>query len=158
MNPRDNVWNFLYRKTTKITSQAKDTTRCHITIGCTSCRKREKIRRQKAGLDKEWNLLVTIPAWHLEKVNERGVALEAQKDKKKVHFATLMDMCRLKKNAELEPKFQVVVLRGDIDKDDLGAHAVFTEQGSSASQMDRFHSIQNARPPDGNTWSNDLKT
>ena len=28
-----------------------------------------------------------------------------------------------------------VVLRGDIVKDDFGAHAVFTEQGSSASQM-----------------------
>ena len=33
-------------------------------------------------------------------------------------------------------KFQGrVVLRGDIVKDDSGAHAVFTEQGSSASQM-----------------------
>ena len=28
-----------------------------------------------------------------------------------------------------------VVLRGDIVKDDSGSHAVFTEQGSSASQM-----------------------
>ena len=28
-----------------------------------------------------------------------------------------------------------VVLRGDIVKDDSGFHAVFTEQGSSASQM-----------------------
>ena len=27
------------------------------------------------------------------------------------------------------------MLRGDIVKDDSGAHAVFTEQGSSASQM-----------------------
>ena len=43
------------------------------------------------------------------------------------------------KNAELQPKFQKykgrVVLRGDIVKDDSGAYAVFTEQGSSASQM-----------------------
>ena len=43
-----------------------------------------------------------------------------------------MDICHLK-NAELEQKFQKdngrVVLRGDI------AYAVFTEQGSSASQM-----------------------
>ena len=42
-------------------------------------------------------------------------------------------------NAELEPPFQKykgrVVLRVDIVKDDPGAHAVFTEQGSSASQM-----------------------
>ena len=39
----------------------------------------------------------------------------------------------------MEPQFQKykgrVVLRGDIVKDDSGAYAVFTEQGSSASQM-----------------------
>ena len=49
-----------------------------------------------------------------------------------------MDLCHLK-NSELEPQFQKhkgrVVLRGDIVKDDSGANAVFTEQGSSASQM-----------------------
>ena len=53
-------------------------------------------------------------------------------------FASLMDICHLK-NAELEAKHQKykcrVVLRGDIVKDDSGSHAVFTEQGSSASQM-----------------------
>ena len=49
-----------------------------------------------------------------------------------------MDICHLK-NAELEAKHQKykgrVVLRGDIVKDNSGSHAVFTEQGSSASQM-----------------------
>ena len=49
-----------------------------------------------------------------------------------------MDICQLK-NAELETKHQKykgrVVLRGDIAKDDSGSYAVFTEQGSSASQM-----------------------
>ena len=43
------------------------------------------------------------------------------------------------KNTELEAKHQKykgqVVLRGDIVKDDSGSYAVFTEQGSSASQM-----------------------
>ena len=43
------------------------------------------------------------------------------------------------KNAELEAKHQKykgrVVLRGDIVKEDSGSYAVFTEQGSSASQM-----------------------
>ena len=56
----------------------------------------------------------------------------------KVHFASLMDICHLK-NAELEAKHQKykgrVVLRGDIVKDNSGSHSVFTEQGSSASQM-----------------------
>ena len=41
--------------------------------------------------------------------------------------------------AELETKHQKykgrVVLRGDNVKDDSGSYAVFTEQGSSASQM-----------------------
>ena len=42
-------------------------------------------------------------------------------------------------NAELEAKHQKykgrVVLRGEFVKDDSGSYAVFTEQGSSASQM-----------------------
>ena len=49
-----------------------------------------------------------------------------------------MEMCHLK-NAELEAKHQKykgqVVLRGDSVKDDSGSDAVFTEQGSSASQV-----------------------
>ena len=49
-----------------------------------------------------------------------------------------MDICHLK-NAGLEAKHQKykgrVVLRGDIVKDDSGSYAVFTEQGSQASQM-----------------------
>ena len=56
----------------------------------------------------------------------------------KVHFASSMDICHLK-NAELEAIHQKskgrVVLRGDIVTDDPGSFAVFTEQGSSASQM-----------------------
>ena len=52
-------------------------------------------------------------------------------------FASLMDICNLK-NAESEKHQKYkgrVVLRGDIVKDDSGSYAVFTEQGSSASQM-----------------------
>ena len=70
--------------------------------------------------------------------SKKEVILEAPRDKKKVHFATFMDICHLK-NAEPEPKFYKykgrVVLRGDTVKDDLGSYAVFTEQGSSASQL-----------------------
>ena len=47
-------------------------------------------------------------------------------------------LCRLE-NSELEPEYQKykgrVVLRGDTVKDDSGSCAVYTEQGSSASQM-----------------------
>ena len=69
--------------------------------------------------------------------NKSDVIDEARKGGK-VHFASLMDLCHLK-NADLETKHQKyegrVVLRGDIVKDDSGSYAVFTEQGSSASQM-----------------------
>ena len=58
--------------------------------------------------------------------------------KRKVHFASLMDLCHLE-NSELEPRYQKykgrVVLRGDTVKQGSGAYAVFTQQGSSASQM-----------------------
>ena len=63
---------------------------------------------------------------------------EARNKGRKVHLASLMHLCHIK-NSELEPQFQKckgrVVLRGDIVKDDSGSYAVFTEQGSSASQM-----------------------
>ena len=73
--------------------------------------------------------------WQMTKVkSKKKVILEAQKGKRTVHFATPMDICHLE-NAELEPKCQLykgwVVLRGDT----AGSYAVFTEQGSSASQM-----------------------
>ena len=63
-----------------------------------------KIPDAKAAVDKEWKKLETIPAWNLENVKSKTeVILEAQRDNKEVHFATLMDMCHLK-NADLEQK------------------------------------------------------
>ena len=98
-----------------------------------------KIPDAKAAVDKEWKKLETLPAWRLEKVkSKKEVVKEAQKNNNKVHFASLMALCHLK-NSELEPQCQMykgrVVLRVDIVKDDSGAYAVFTEQGSSASQL-----------------------
>ena len=80
-----------------------------------------------------------IPAWNLTKVRNKSEVIDEGWTKgAKVHFASLMDICHLK-NAELETKHQKyksrVVLRGDIVKDDSASYAVFTEQGSSASQM-----------------------
>ena len=68
--------------------------------------------------------------------NKSDVINEAGKECRKVHFASLMDICHLK-NAELGTKQQKskVVLRGDIVKDDSGSYAIFAEQGSSASQI-----------------------
>ena len=98
-----------------------------------------KIRAAKAAVDKEWAKLEKIPAWNLTKVrSKKAVTDEARTKGARVHFASLMHICHLK-NAELEAKHQKykgrVVLRGDIVKDDSGSYAVFTEQGSSASQM-----------------------
>ena len=98
-----------------------------------------KIPAAKAAVDKEWEKLEKIPAWDLTKVRSKKEVIEEARNKGgKVHFSSLMDLCHLK-NSELELQFQKykgrVVLRGDTVKDDSGSYAVFTEQGSSASQM-----------------------
>ena len=77
---------------------------------------RMKIPDAKAAVDKEWKKLKTIPAWQLDNVKSKEeVILEAQRDKKKVHFATFVDTRHLK-NVEFEPKLPKyigrVVLRG----------------------------------------------
>ena len=79
-------------------------------------------------MEKEWEKNSPISAWNLTKVRSKKEVVidEARTSGAKVHF-------------ELEAKHQKykgrVVLRGDIVKDDSGPYAVFTEQGSSASQM-----------------------
>ena len=98
-----------------------------------------KIPAAKAAVDKEWEKLEKISAWNLTKVrSKKEVIDEARTSGATAHFASLMDICHLE-NAELEANHQTyksrVVLRGDIVKDDSGSYAVFTEQGSSASQM-----------------------
>ena len=90
-------------------------------------------------VDKEWEELEKIPAWNLTKIRSKKEVIDDARTKgAKVHFASLMDICHLK-NAELEAKHQKykgrVPLPGDIVKDDSGSYAVFTDQGSSASQM-----------------------
>ena len=62
-----------------------------------------KIPDAKAAVDKEWKKVETILAWQLGKVkSKKDDFQEAQRDEKKVHFATLMDICHLK-NAALAP-------------------------------------------------------
>ena len=58
-----------------------------------------KIPDAKAAVDKEWTKLETIPAWNLEKSQEQkgGYSGTTKREKKKVHFASLMDICHLKK-------------------------------------------------------------
>ena len=62
-----------------------------------------KIPDAKAAVKKEWAKLEKIPAWQLTKVrNKKEVIEEARSKGRKVHFASLMDLCHLK-NSELEP-------------------------------------------------------
>ena len=61
--------------------------------------------RAKAAAEKEWEKLEKIPAWQLTKVrNKKGVIDEARNKGRKVHFASLMDICHLQ-NSELEPQY-----------------------------------------------------
>ena len=90
-------------------------------------------------MEKECEKLDKIPASQPTKVKNKSEVIEEARNKgRKVHFASLMDLCHLE-NSEVAPQYQKykgrVVLRGDIVKYDSGSYAVFTEQGSSASQM-----------------------
>ena len=142
MNLRDCVWEIQYQIIMKTIWQEKVKIHYSTTIWFTNlflCLKLVNIPAAKAALDKEWGNLEIISAWNLTKVkSKKQVIDEARTSGATVHLASLMDICHLK-NAELEAKHQKykgrVVLRGDIVKDDSGSHAVFTEQGSSASQM-----------------------
>ena len=98
-----------------------------------------KIPAAKAAVEKECEKLENIPTWNVTKVRSKSEVIDEARTKgAKVHFASLMDICHLK-NAKLEAKHQKykgrVVFRGDIVQDDSGFYAVFTEKGSSASQM-----------------------
>ena len=65
-----------------------------------------KISDTKAAVDKEWEKLVKLQAWQVTRVKSNTEIIEkAQKEKRTVHFATLMDLCHLK-NSELEQKFK----------------------------------------------------
>ena len=142
MNPQECVWEIRYRIIMKTILQEK--VRIHYSTKILVHKfipmpQAMKIPAAKAAVDKEWEKMEKISAWNLTKVkSKKKVIEEARTAGAAVHFASLMDMCHLK-NAELEAKHQKykgrVVLRGDIVKVDSGSYAVFTEQGSSASQM-----------------------
>ena len=155
VNLQECEWKNLYQNIMRTILQVKGTIRYNITIWYTIFRMPQamKIPAANAAVDKEWEKLEKIPAWDMTKVrNKSEVIDEAGTKGINIHFASLMDICHLK-NAELETKHQKykgrVVLRGDIVKDDTGSYAVFTEQGSSASQMTAAKShgyhIQTAR-------------
>ena len=92
-----------------------------------------------AAVEKSWENLKKIPAWQLTKVrNKKEVIDEARNKGTKLHFASFMDLCHLK-NSELEPRFQSTRAEScsemTLKKMIQDPRSVFTEQGSSASQI-----------------------
>ena len=62
--------------------------------------------RCKSGGGEKCEKLKKIPAWQLTEVrNKKDVIDEALNNGRKVHFATLMDLCHLE-NSELKPRYQ----------------------------------------------------
>ena len=142
LNPQGCVWKNLYQNIMRTILQEKGTTQYSITIWYTIlflCLKQWRYPQQKQQWIKNGRKLKRFRRGTQQKseTNQRWLMKQGQKGIR-VHFASLMDICHLK-NAELDTKHQKykgrVVLRGDIVKDDSGSYAVFTEQGSSASQM-----------------------
>ena len=93
----------------------------------------------EAAADKAWEKLEKLQVWQMTKVRSKKEVIKgAHNERRTVHVAALMDACH-PRNSALEQKFQKyegrAVLRGNVVKDDSGSYAVFTEQGSSASQM-----------------------
>ena len=72
-----------------------------------------------------------IPAWQLTKVRNEKEVIEGS-------FRVIGSLSSQEFGVgalKIESRKGRVVLRGDIVRDDSGSYAVFTEQGSSASQM-----------------------
>ena len=88
--------------------QEMDTIHCNIKIWSTifPLPQAMKIPDAKAAGVKEWEKLEKIPAWQLTRVrNKKEVIDEARNKGRKVHFASLMDLCHFE-NSELEPRYQ----------------------------------------------------
>ena len=68
------------------------------------------ILNAKVAFDKEWDQLKNMSAWRETEVESRKTVIEqAQKRWETVHFATLMDLCRLQ-NSELAGSCSEVML------------------------------------------------
>ena len=125
MNLQDCVWEIRYRIIIKTILPEKERIHYSTTIWFTNFsyasihQNSSNTSSSGQGIGK----LEKISAWNLTKVRSRKEVIEEARTS----------------DAKLEAKHQKykgrVVLRGDTVKDDSGSYAVFTEQGSSASQM-----------------------
>ena len=101
MNLRECVWEIHYQIIMKTILQEKETIHYSITqFGSQiySYASSHEIPAAKAAVDKEWEKLEKISAWNLTKVrSKKDVIDEARTSGAKVHFASLMNICHLKK-------------------------------------------------------------
>ena len=141
MNPRESEFGIYSSKIMRITSLRKGSIHWLVTVQSTKFLHASSDENCgcEQSMTRKWEKLEKIPAWNLDKMkNKKDVWKHRKRQMSSPFCATLMAICDLK-NAELEPKHHKyqgrVVLQGDIVKDDSGAYAVFTEQGSAASQM-----------------------
>ena len=67
-------------------------------------------------------------------ISEKEVILEAQRDEKKVHFATLMDICHLQE-CRVRTPISHVYGSSRAPRRHCEVDSLFTEQGLSVSQM-----------------------
>ena len=138
VNPQECVWKNLYQNIMMTILQEKGPIHCNNTIWYTNffqCLKAMKIPAAQAAMVKEWEKLEKIQAWNIIKVrNKLDVIDEAKTNSCCFTDGHLsFEECRMETK---HPKYKGrVALRSDIVKDDSGSYAVFTEQGSSASQM-----------------------
>ena len=114
-----------------------------------------KIPAARKAVHKEWESLMD-QAWDLSTVRPRQQVI-AQTKHKEVHFAVVMALCHQKhsERRDLEAQYKGrVVLRGDKVKDETGEFAVFSEMGTSASQLSATKSLDAIARLPGNTGQN----
>ena len=82
---------------TKTTLQGKDQNsvlQCKLVHTFIPMPQAMKIPDAKTAVDKEWKKLEILPSWQLDNMKDKQeVILDAQKESKNIHFATLMDIC-----------------------------------------------------------------
>ena len=99
-NLRDSEQNLCNPKHMKIALLGKDVLRWHITMWCTSlfrCHKPWRLRMQRLHWTRNGRSSKQFQHGIWKVKSRKEVLQEAQRDKMRVHFASLMDMCHLKK-------------------------------------------------------------
>ena len=111
MNPQECVWEIRYRNHEDHIAGKGENSLQHYNLvhKFILVPQAMKIAAAKAAVDKEWEKLEKISAWNLTKAkSEKQVIDEARTSGATVHFASLMDICHLKKcrAGDKAPKIQ----------------------------------------------------